>query len=94
MGSFNVDLGDSGDSLADLPEQDGGTSISIQSLWDTHPVSSHVQQAVSAWRASMNVSLKCVLTAEFTCQIFKWPEQVRMHFQIVFPRTEALILEA
>ena len=35
MGSFNVDLGDSGDSLADLPEQDGGTSISIQSLWDT-----------------------------------------------------------
>ena len=74
--------------------QAGWWNINFNTILMGHPMSSHVQQAVSAWRASINVSLKCVLTAEFTCQIFKWPEQVRMHFQIVFPRTEALILEA
>ena len=61
-----------------------------------HPVSSHVQHEVSAWRASLNVSVMYALRAEFTCQIFKWifkwQEQVRMHFRTisVFLRTEAL----
>ena len=72
MGGFTLDLGDYGDSLADIA-QTRWWNINFNSTPMGHPVSSHLQQAVSAWRASMNVSLVYFHTDEFDCQILKWP---------------------